>query len=279
MAIKILEEIYVLMPTYNHVDYIAEAVEGVMSQVVDVPLVLVIRDDASNDGTTGIVRDFKKKYKRKIKLILKKKNQFPRPPGPLGEVLDYVSKTEKRVSIVRGLLNPKSERHVYVALCEGDDYWHNPNKLQVQVDRMREHKQVNLIHHGVDIKVEPGGNKDYAEELGMHLRNFEGTDLRVFGSYFRFSHNVMTCSALFRLSALDLGQYKKKPIGSLGDWVLFALLCRDTEPIYLPERFATYRVRPDSIWSSKSKYERENTSKLTDDFLRSALNNTITGSE
>lgn len=245
------------MPTYNQEDYIKEAVESVMSQVLDAPFVLLLQDDASEDGTAIVARELTRIYKGRINLILNKENQFLKQPGSLGLMLEKVSRIERRHNIVNRILNTGIQRHAYVALCEGDDYWTNVNKLQIQLDNMRSDNELSLIHHAVEVQVEPGGSKEYAEGMTAHLMDFNGKDISEYGSFFRYSHNVMTCSAFFRLAALDLDLFLRRPIESLGDWILFALLTTNTEPKYLSEKMATYRVRPGSVWSSKSKAQRD----------------------
>jgi hypothetical protein len=264
---KAQEIVYVLMPTYNQVDYIKDAVSGVMAQVLDVPLVLVLQDDASTDGTAILAKELSEIHKDRIKLILNKENQFLKQPDSVGLMLEYVSKVEKQLSTTNCILKRKIQRDAFVALCEGDDFWTNANKLQVQIDHMRADKDLTLIHHAAEVRVDPGGSEQYAKELMLHLGAFEGANIRRFGSFYRFSHNVITCSALFRLSALNLGLFVKKPVGSLGDWVLFALLTRRAEPKYLSESMAAYRVRAGSLWSSKPERERQITFLKTQDYI------------
>jgi glycosyltransferase involved in cell wall biosynthesis len=69
-------KIFVLMPTYNHRQFLEAAVEGVMSQVVDMPVLLIIRDDSSTDGTRQLAEQLAQKFPGRIKLILNETNLF-----------------------------------------------------------------------------------------------------------------------------------------------------------------------------------------------------------
>lgn len=101
--------------TYNHVKHIREAIHGFLCQETDFPFEVLIYDDASPDGTAEIVREYAAQYPRIIQAFCQSENQL--------------SKGVKGGEIVL----PKM-RGRYIATCEGDDYWFDPRKLQVQAD-------------------------------------------------------------------------------------------------------------------------------------------------
>lgn len=117
--------------TYNHADYIKDAMDGFLMQQVTFSYEIVIHDDASTDGTTEILKAYKNKYPNVIRLICQEKNIY----GDKNriEILDEIRKRE---------LHGK-----YVAYCEGDDYWTDPYKLQKQVDYMETHEDCAMITH------------------------------------------------------------------------------------------------------------------------------------
>jgi len=102
----------VFMITYNHEAFIAQAIEGVLIQETDFPIELVIGEDCSTDRTREIVLDYQKKYPDLIRVVISEKNVGAKKNGArVGKLL----------------------RGKYVAVCEGDDYWNDPLKLQKQV--------------------------------------------------------------------------------------------------------------------------------------------------
>ncbi len=114
--------------TYNQHDYIAKAIESFLEQKTNFKYEIIIHDDASTDGTTDIIREYEKKYPNLIKPIYQSENQY--------------SKGKKVTMIAM-----KKARGKYIAICEGDDYWIDENKLQLQVKYMEKHPKCSLTFH------------------------------------------------------------------------------------------------------------------------------------
>ncbi|MBR0190711.1 MAG: glycosyltransferase [Thermoguttaceae bacterium] len=107
--------------TYNHAKFIRQALDGFVMQKTNFPFEVLIHDDASTDGTADIIREYEAKYPEIIKPIYQTENQY-----------------SKGVSISRTFNWPRIQGE-YVAMCEGDDNWTDPNKLQKQVDFLDSH--------------------------------------------------------------------------------------------------------------------------------------------
>ena len=123
------------MITYNHEPYIRQAIEGVMMQKTDFEFELVIGEDASTDKTREICFEYQKKYPDKIRVLWWHENLY-RNPHPAGG---------------NGKRTQAHCRGEFIALCEGDDYWIDPLKLQKQVDVMRKYPNVGLCFCGSKI--------------------------------------------------------------------------------------------------------------------------------
>nr|WKN36978.1 glycosyltransferase [Tunicatimonas sp. TK19036] len=121
----------VWMITYNHENFIEEAIEGVMMQKTSFPFRLYIGEDYSSDNTRKICIQLKDKYRDKIHLVLQKKNLGVGPHGNGMLMYDVCFKSGAK----------------YIAMCEGDDYWTDPYKLQKQVDFLRANSDCVLCHH------------------------------------------------------------------------------------------------------------------------------------
>ena len=121
----------VLCMTYNQENTIAQTIEGVLMQETDFVVELIIHDDASTDQTAAIVRDYAARFPTKVRAIFQTRNQYTGG------------------NLWRRFLLPVSHG-AYVAICEGDDYWTDPEKLQQQVAYMRAHPDCALCFHAVD---------------------------------------------------------------------------------------------------------------------------------
>lgn len=263
--------IIVLMPTYNHKEYLRSAVEGVMSQVVDVPIVLIIRDDASTDGTKELAQKLALRFPGRIELMINEKNHFQTGNGAIAEILREIFIKGGRFAAKSWAGRLRTKRTAFIAVCEGDDYWTDPQKLQKQLEVFRGNRSVRLVHHDVEIIVEPGSSRKYADSLRSHLKDFDSNFAKSNQYYFRDGHNIMTCSAMFRASAINDLVLSGRPPGLAGDWILFALICGRTRPHYIETRMATYRIHGSSYWSSKDEKERINAHMATKEFLHSLL--------
>ena len=104
---------------YNHAPYIAQALESFLAQ--DVPIEILVHDDASTDGTQDILRDYARRYPDVVRPLFETENQYSR-----GVAIDPT-------------FNYPRARGKYIALCEGDDCWCDPHKLRRQVDYMEAH--------------------------------------------------------------------------------------------------------------------------------------------
>ena len=141
--------------TYNHVDYIEEAIKGFVNQKTDFKYEVIIHDDASTDGTTQIVLDYAQRYPNLIKTIIQKENIY----NDLSNDLMYDN------------LLPASQGK-YIALCEGDDYWIDEYKLQKQVDYMESRPECSLCasrYYSFEVSEncfwKPFGKKAEADEI------------------------------------------------------------------------------------------------------------------
>jgi len=102
--------------TYNHEAYIKEALEGFVMQKTSFPFEIIVHDDASTDNTASIIREYEARYPDLFVTIYEAENQYSKGYGDLSRII---------YSAVRGK---------YIAVCEGDDYWTDPYKLQKQVE-------------------------------------------------------------------------------------------------------------------------------------------------
>lgn len=120
----------VIVPTYNHRPYIRQALDGILQQRTSFKFEILIGDDASNDGTGIIIREYQKRYPDKIRAFFRSKNLGASRNGyELGTC-----------ALGR-----------YLAGCEGDDFWTDPKKLQIQFDFLEAHSEFSACTHEMTI--------------------------------------------------------------------------------------------------------------------------------
>jgi glycosyltransferase involved in cell wall biosynthesis len=131
--------------TYNQVNFIRETLDGFLMQKTDFPFEVLINDDSSTDGTAEILAEYQSKHPDIIRVVFHDENQFSQ--GKRGMFARFL------FPIARGK---------YIALCEGDDYWTDPHKLQIQADYMESHPECTLCFHQVKVVYD---NEEKSDQL------------------------------------------------------------------------------------------------------------------
>jgi glycosyltransferase involved in cell wall biosynthesis len=211
----------VLMVTYNHERYIAQALSSVLAQRVDFDYEIIVAEDCSTDDTRAIVMDFQRRNPNRIITLLRERN--------LGGHSNF-----------RGALAACSGE--YVALLEGDDYWTHKDKLQLQVDFLDAHPDHAVCSTRAEFVDEAAGSGSVNPVVSAG--SYTIADL--FDTNF-----VATCTVMYRrgsIGALPDFLFKLK----MGDWPLHILAARSGKIRLLDEVTSVYRIHPGSAWSSLS---------------------------
>ena len=133
----------VICTAYNHEPYIRSALDGFVMQKTNFRYEVLIHDDASKDNTAQIIREYAEKYPEIIVPVLQTENQH-----------------SKGVKITNTILRPMI-RGKYIALCEGDDFWTDENKLQRQVDFLEANPDYVACAHNTLVHDCSGKQQDY----------------------------------------------------------------------------------------------------------------------
>lgn len=214
--------------TYNHEPYIRQCLDGMLSQKTNFPFEIIINDDCSTDGTTEIIKEYVAKYPNIIRPIFHEENQYSK--GVRGMFANFCF--------------PKA-RGKYIALCEGDDYWTDPLKLQKQVDFLEEHPSFVLTTHrftiNKDNKIVKIGPDDFREVILLnHLLKGDWT--------------IGTLTIVFKKSAIDVSKCQKLKI--CVDYSLYYFLLSTGNGYSFNDIMAVYRLHEGGVWTSKSIDEK-----------------------
>jgi glycosyltransferase involved in cell wall biosynthesis len=201
------------MITYKHEAFIAQAIEGVLMQEVKFPVELIIADDCSPDKTKHIIESFKKhKNYNWIKYTRHQTNK-----GMMANFMWALQQSKGK----------------YIALCEGDDYWTDPYKLQKQVDFLESNEYCVLCFHDVNILMGDGELKD---DFITRLPITKLLDQR---SLIENNNFIHTPSVMFR----NLGSQVPQEIlfSPVGDFLIYLWLTNYGAIGYINEKMSIYR--------------------------------------
>lgn len=158
---------------YNHETYLRDCLDGFVMQKTNFRFVVIVHDDCSTDNSANIISEYENKCPDIIKPIYAAENQYSKLGGNLCSIMNS---------------DADETGAKYIALCEGDDYWTDPYKLQKQVDFMETHEDYSMCFH----KVEVIGDED----LNHSFSGLNEGDYTAFDIYDKWQ--VATCSVLYR---------------------------------------------------------------------------------
>ena len=227
--------------TYNHAPYIEYAIQGFLRQQTNFPIEIVIHDDASTDGTDEIIRQYERQYPDLIFPIYEKENQY-----------------SKGVRISRDIMMPKI-RGQYMAICEGDDYWTNPHKLQKQVDYLEKHPECSGTVHRSNILF--NDKLIYVHTCYDEEMDFEAEKVISAGGAF-----VATASIVCRTEYARLFP-SYRLMTTTGDYSLMVLLASKGLIHYFPENMSNYRWQVPGSWTSNQIHSQEYKKRHMKDML------------
>ena len=211
----------VMMITFNHEPFIAQAIDSVLMQEVDFDYELVIGEDCSTDATRSIVTDYQARHPDKIRLLLPDRN--------LGMMRNF----ERTYGACRGQ---------YLAILDGDDYWTSAGKLERQVKFLDGNTDFSLCFGRVNVEREGGANhgewppantKDVSDLADLVEENF-----------------IPTCSVMYRRGLVPSFPEWMFSL-DMGDWPLHILHAQHGKIGYLRETMAVYREHRGGTWSSR----------------------------
>lgn len=211
--------------TYNHEPYIRDCLEGFLMQKTNFPVEVIIHDDASTDHTADIIREYYEKRPDFFHVIIERENQFSK-----GKSLSYL------YNMAKGK---------YIALCEGDDYWTNPLKLQKQYDFMEANSDYSCCIHNYYVC---HTNKKAFPKKNIYISK---KDILLEDCLKNGTTDIKMCTVFFNKNVID--DFKTLRNGSpVGDYPL-QLACVLNGKIYnMHETMSACRFRTQGSWSDRT---------------------------
>jgi len=207
-------KVSVITISYNHERYIRQALESIVTQQVNFNFEVIIADDKSTDTTADIISEYAAKYPNIVKPVLRDKNLGPQK------------------NFKNAMLKAKGD---YIALCEGDDYWTDTDKLQKQVDFLDDNIDYSMCFHPVEVVYE---NKERASSIFPEMRQ-KFTTSRLLESNF-----IQTNSVLYRRQ-----EYANIPTDILPlDWYLHLYHAKFGKIGFIDKTMSAYRRHSEGLW-------------------------------
>lgn len=215
----------IICNAYNHGKYIRDALEGFVKQETNFPFEVLVHDDASTDNTADVIREFEEKYPEIIKPVYQTENQYQKCRGAVRKI---------QTARVKGK---------YIALCEGDDYWTSPHKLQMQYDYMESHPESTLCACATNWLNMLSG------KVENHCRITEDTDLSLEDIILEKNGRIFPTVSVFVKSHIWI---EKKTWGfPIGDYPLAVYAALHGNVHMLAEPMCVYRWYAEGSWTAR----------------------------
>lgn len=218
--------------TFNQAEFIAKALDGMLSQRLPEPFEIIIHDDASTDGTREIVQDYATRYPRIVRAVLPERNRYSQGISIFAEILP----------LAKGR---------YVALCEGDDYWLGRDKLAVQAKFLDATPDCDICsHHFIRFQYDSSGQ--------IVSRVTEDGSVGRYDAQYLFDKSKArfpTATVMMRRSTLDtyLNFSQRYSYIRMEDIYMKFFAARSGGIELLPGTFAVYRAQAPNSWSSSMR--------------------------
>ncbi len=232
-------DISVCCLTYNHEKYIHQALESILNQNCTYSFEILIHDDASTDQTASIIKDFELKHPNIIKPIYQSQNQRSKIGGGMNPTFNF---------------NRAKGR--YLAFCEGDDFWLNPNKLQIQVDFLEKNNSYGAIVTDYN-KVNENGEAIIFNFLKTYYLEKSSRDLQLKSFFKSEIKRMRTITSVIRKSSINDLMIKGFLKNCPGDTQIFTHLICKSKVYLLLDTSSSYRILKESVSHTKSHLKKQ----------------------
>lgn len=212
--------------TYNHEKYVVQTINSMLLQSTSFPFEIIIHDDASQDKTPEIIKLYQKEYPTIIKAIFQSENQYSKIGFKLNQFI---------LPLIRGK---------YVAICEGDDYWSNPKKTEIQISFLSKNTMYGGVSCFTEVIIENGVSSFQPRSTPKPI--IHNTLGLVLGKKYQLS----TSALLYPTEVLiEVAKDLNTSVYALDNFTRYAISLKG--PIYvLPEYMTVYRIHNGGVWSN-----------------------------
>ncbi len=229
IKIHAASRVSVLVMTYNHIEYINQAIDSALGQQTDFEYEILISEDDSTDGTRQRVIEYQNRFPDRVRLLLSDRN------------------LKSNAVVARGINDARGE---YIALLDGDDYWTSPDKLQKQVDFLDTHPGCSMCFHNASVVDATGVS--LGSWTPPHQKEITTLDDIWLGNY------IATCATMFRRGLFGRIPDWYDDLFPITDWPLHILNAEHGDIGYINEILGAYRFHERGLYSPLTEAEKLN---------------------
>lgn len=219
----------VCIQTYNHAPYIGQALDSVLAQRTDFPIEIVVGEDGSTDGTREIVCGYAERYPEIIRALLNDRSN----------VIYVNGRPTGRWNFMNNIREARGE---FVALLDGDDFWTNESKLQIQVNALREAPDCSFSFHNAE-------QLDQSSGTVTGVYHPEPLPARHYVCDIARRFFIPSCSVVFKKGLFgEFPEWFSR--AAVADWPLHVLNAQHGPALYVPNLMATHRIHRGGIWTA-----------------------------
>ena len=229
---------------YNHEPYIAQALDGFLMQKTNFPFEVIVHDDASTDRTAEIIREYEARFPKIIKPIYETENQYSKRDGSLGRIMAAACKGK------------------YIAFCEGDDYWIDENKLQVQVDFLEGNPEYGMCYTRA---------RQFIQKKQTFSKTLFGKPVADFNDLLQNGNRIPTLTVMLRKSLHERYREEIHPENKgwlMGDYPTWLYVVHESKVKFLDSVTSVYRVLENSASHSEGFAKKEKFINSTFDIIK-----------
>ncbi len=228
-------KVSIVCSVYKHEAYLRECFDGFVMQKTSFPFEVLVNDDCSPDDSASIIHEYEEKYHGLFRCIFQSENQYSKGIKPWWEVLFPMAQGE------------------YIAICEGDDYWIDPYKLQKQVDFMDNHPDFVACFHNARVLK----NSGISLFNDLNESHYPSTEDIIKRHWF-----IATPTFFFRNILTDYPEWRGIIVNE--DFLLELLLARKGRFYYMDDVMAVYRQDGMGMSANLNKNQVKMTEQLVD---------------
>ena len=244
---KIVPLVSITCVAYNHEAYIEKTLDGFLMQETSFPFEILIHEDVSTDNTKSIIEAYEKKFPNIVKPLFQKENQYSKGLNPMMILYPLI----------------KGE---FFAFCDGDDYWTDKEKLQIQIDEMNKYPDIDMSCHYAsklfhNIECDDFSKKSHTKLLTMEDAILGDGDI------------APTSSLVFRSRIIkNLPQWIY--YAPFGDYPMHVFGSANAGALYIDRKMSVYRIGEIGSWTTACNNGEQHFKRITflKDFLLSSNN-------